>query len=171
MAAGRGANIRPAESGAIIRPAAAGDQAAITSLIRQAHLNPRDLDWRRFVVAVDGERVVGTVQVRIHRRGSRELASLVVEPSHRRSGLGGRLVETVIGEVSGTLYLMTLRETEGFFRRFGFGAVKAGSTPADFRRQFRIGQIATAIFSIPARRRLRIVAMRREAGHALARSG
>ena len=96
-----------ADSSAIIRPATAGDQAAITSLVRQAHLNPRDLDWRRFVVAVDGDRVVGTVQVRIHRRGSRELASLVVEPTHRGSGLGGRLVETVIGDVPGTLYLMT----------------------------------------------------------------
>lgn len=149
---------------AAIRPAGAGDQAAIRDLVGQAHLNPRDLDWRRFMVAVDGDRVVGTVQVRIHRRGSRELASLVVASSHRRSGLGGRLVETVIGDVPGTLYLMTIRETEGFFRRFGFGAVKAGSTPADFRRQVRIGQIATAIFSIPAGRRLRIVAMRRQAG-------
>jgi N-acetylglutamate synthase-like GNAT family acetyltransferase len=108
------------------------------------------------------------VQVRIHRRGSRELASLVVEPSHRRSSLGSRLVETVIEDAPGTLYLMTIRETEAFFRRFGFGAVKAGATPADFRRQLRIGQVATAIFSIPARRRLQIVAMRREAGQAAA---
>ena len=66
---------------------------------------------------------------------------------------------------------MTRHGTEGYFARFGFQAVEAASTPADFRRQFRIGQIATAIFSIPARQRIRILAMRREAGQAVSRSG
>jgi N-acetylglutamate synthase-like GNAT family acetyltransferase len=146
-----------------IRPAGAGDQAAITDLVRQARLNPRDLDWRRFVVAVEVERVVGVAQVRLHGHGTREVASLVVESSHRRSGLGSKLVETLIADTPGTLYLMTRRETEGYFARFGFQAVAAASTPADFRRQFRIGQIATAIFSILARQRIRIIAMRRQA--------
>ena len=151
-----------------IRPATAEDQAAITDLIHRARLNPRDLDWRRFVVAVADDHVVGVAQLRTHRQGTRELASVAVESSLRGSGVGSGLVETFITGAEGTLYLMTRRETEGYFARFGFETVEAASTPADFRRQFRIGQIATAIFSIPARRRLRIVAMRREAGQAAA---
>jgi N-acetylglutamate synthase-like GNAT family acetyltransferase len=149
-----------------IRPATLEDQAAITDLIHQVHLNPRDLDWRRFVVAVADDHVVGVAQIRIHRRGTRELASVAVASSLRGSGVGSRLVETLIAGAPGTLYLMTRRETEGYFARFGFQTVEAASTPADFRRQFRIGQIATAVFSIPARQRIRIVPMRREAAAA-----
>jgi N-acetylglutamate synthase-like GNAT family acetyltransferase len=145
-----------------IRPATAKDQAAITDLIHKAHLNPRDLDWHRFVVAIADGQVVGVAQVRTHRRGTRELASVAVDASLRGSGVGSRLVETLIAGTSGTLYLMTRRETQGYFARFGFERVEADSTPADFRGQFRIGQIATAIFSIIARRRIRIVAMRRD---------
>ena len=146
----------------IIRPATGADTAAIQALVRGAHLNPRDLDWRRFKVAVIDGRIVGCVQVRIHRRGSRELASLVVDLAQRGSGVGSRLVESMLADVPGRLYVMTIRQTESYFQRFGFRTVEGGLTPTDFRRQFRIGQIATAIFSIPARRRLRIVAMRRD---------
>jgi N-acetylglutamate synthase-like GNAT family acetyltransferase len=153
------ADVRPVT----IRPAVAEDQAAITDLIHQTRLNPRDLDWHRFVVAVADGQVVGVAQVRTHRRGTHELASVAVDPSFRGSGVGSRLLETLIAGAPGTLYLMTRRETQGYFARFGFEVVESASTPADFRRQFRIGQIATAIFSTLARRRIRLVAMRREA--------
>ncbi len=54
-----------------IRPATATEQATITAIVRAARNNPRDLDWRRFLVAEQGAQIIGVVQVRPHRDGSR----------------------------------------------------------------------------------------------------
>jgi N-acetylglutamate synthase-like GNAT family acetyltransferase len=146
-----------------IRPAIAADQEPISGLIREARLNPRDLDWRRFVVADARGTLVGCAQIRVHARGTRELASVAVTPRLQGSGIGGRLVESILAQEPGTVYLMTRRETAGYFERFGFGRIAAADAPSDFRRQFRIGQVITTLISPLARRRIRIVPMRRPA--------
>ena len=62
----------------VIRPANADDQFAITAIARAAWLNPFDLDWRRFLLAQWGQDIIGIGQVRPHKDGSRELASIAV---------------------------------------------------------------------------------------------
>jgi amino-acid N-acetyltransferase len=152
---------RVSEDSISIRPATAADQSDISRLIREARLNPRDLDWRRFVVADAEGTLVGCAQVRVHASGTRELASVAVTPDHQGSGIGGRLVESVLAREPGMVYLMTRRETGGYFERFGFRRIAAADAPSDFRRQFRIGQAITTIISPLARRRIRIVPMLR----------
>jgi N-acetylglutamate synthase-like GNAT family acetyltransferase len=145
-----------------IRPATIADQHAISGLIREARLNPRDLDWRRFVVAADTRAgLVGCAQVRVHARGTRELASLAVTAARQGTGLGRRLVEAILASEPHDVYLMTRRETASYFERFGFRRIAPSDAPADFRRQFRIGQAITTIISPLARRRIRIVPMLR----------
>ena len=152
------------EDSVSIRPATAADQGAIAGLIREVRLNPRDLDWHRFVVAADDRAgLVGCAQVRVHARGTRELASVAVTADRRGSGIGGQLVEAILARDPGDLYLMTRRETASYFERFGFRRIAPAEAPSDFRRQFRIGQIFTTIISPLARRRIRIVPMRRAA--------
>jgi len=145
-----------------IRPATAPDQNGISRLIREARLNPRDLDWRRFVVADADGTLIGCVQIRVHARGTRELASVAVTPDGRGTGIGGRLVESILAQEPGVVYLMTRRETAGYFERFGFRQIDAADAPPDFRRQYRIGQAITTVVSPLARRWIRIVPMRRE---------
>jgi N-acetylglutamate synthase-like GNAT family acetyltransferase len=48
-----------------VRKADQEDQAAITALVRQARLNPRNLSWARFVVAETDQGIVGAAQVRL----------------------------------------------------------------------------------------------------------
>ena len=51
-----------------LRPAAAADQPRIVAIIREADINPMDLKWKNFVLAVDdamGE-IVGMGQIKIH---------------------------------------------------------------------------------------------------------
>jgi N-acetylglutamate synthase-like GNAT family acetyltransferase len=151
------------EDSVSIRPATAADRDAISGLIREARLNPRDLDWHRFLVADAGAEVVGCAQVRVHARGTRELASVAVTPGRQGSGIGGRLVKSILAQEPGVVYLMTRRETERYFVRFGFRRIAAADAPADFRRQFRIGQVITTVVSPLARRWILIVVMRREA--------
>ena len=47
-----------------IRPATAKDGETIKALVRMARINPRNLDWRRFIVAEENGRVVGIGQVK-----------------------------------------------------------------------------------------------------------
>ena len=84
-----------------VRPATAADQAAITRLVGQARLNPRGLDWRRFVIAEAGGAPIGVAQVRRHPDGNRELASLVVLPKHRDRGVAGRIIDALLRDEPG----------------------------------------------------------------------
>ena len=146
-----------------IREAVEADAPAIRALIRQAQLNPIDLDWRRFLVAVDRSDVVACAQVRPHRGGTRELASVAVSLSHRGRGLGRAVAEAAISrEPVRPLYLYTESRTEAFWARFDFRAVDGAAIPRDLRRSLRIARLATAVFSIAMRERYRIVVMRRD---------
>ena len=49
-----------------IRRAREADDYAIATLVRNERLNPLDLDWRRFVLAVDPDGIIGAVQLRLH---------------------------------------------------------------------------------------------------------
>jgi N-acetylglutamate synthase-like GNAT family acetyltransferase len=146
-----------------IRPATEADAPAVRALIREARLNPRDLAWRRFLVADDAGAVVACAQVRVHGRGSRELASVAVAPSHRGHGLGRAIAEAAIArEPVRPLYLYTESRTAAFWERLGFTAVEGDDVPRDMRAALRVGRLAAAVYSVVVRQRLRIVAMRRD---------
>jgi hypothetical protein len=55
----------------IIRPATEADQATIMRLIREAHLNPRHLDWVHFLIAEVEGQIAGLRQVKTHAQGTR----------------------------------------------------------------------------------------------------
>lgn len=149
--------------GPVIRPATASDAAPIATLVRAERLNTRDLAWTRFLVADDRGRVVGCVQVRGHAGGTRELASLVVEPERRGEGLGQALVEAVLAHESGPVHLMTETRTIGWFERLGFRRLDDADVPDDLRGPYRTARLVTTLLSPLARRRLRVVVMRRDA--------
>ena len=54
----------PSSTAPVIRAATEADAKAIHDLVHDAHLNPRDLDWRRFLVADESGTVVACAQVR-----------------------------------------------------------------------------------------------------------
>jgi N-acetylglutamate synthase-like GNAT family acetyltransferase len=145
-----------------IRPATEVDARSIRGLVSEARLNPRDLEWRRFLVADDGGVVVACAQVRVHDGGSRELASVVVEANRRGSGIGRAISEAAIaGEVTRPLYLYTESRTVTYWRKFAFDVIEGKDIPGDLRRWLWVARVATTIFSVLLRQRIRIVVMRR----------
>ena len=74
----------------IIRSAVQADQSTIVSLLRQAKINPRNLHWQNFLVAEEGNKVVGIRQVKTHKQGTREVTSGFVLPEYRRQGISAR---------------------------------------------------------------------------------
>ncbi|HSH04359.1 MAG TPA: GNAT family N-acetyltransferase, partial [Anaerolineae bacterium] len=80
--------------GVKLRAGVAADEAEIKGLIKEYGLNPLGLDWRRFLVAVDGAgNFVGCGQLKPHGDGSLELASLAVVRAWREKGVGRLLME------------------------------------------------------------------------------
>jgi N-acetylglutamate synthase-like GNAT family acetyltransferase len=149
--------------GFAIRPATETDARAIRRLVSEAQLNPRDLDWHRFLVADAEGAVVACAQVRIHGRGSRELASVAVTEARRGAGVGRAISEAAIArERTRPLYLFTERGTVAFWRKFAYREVEDPDVPADMRGALRIARVATKVVSVLMRRQIRIVVMRRD---------
>jgi len=145
-----------------IRPAVESDAAAIRQLIAEAGINPRDLDWRRFLVADAGSGAIACAQVRVHGGGSRELASVAVTAAHRGQGLGRAISEAAIKrELVRPLYLYCEASNAAFWTKFGFREISGDAVPGDLQKALRVARVAVAIYSTVVRRRIRIVVMRR----------
>lgn len=145
----------------VVRRARADDQSDITSMVRGARLNPRGLNWYGFVVAEHDGRLVGVGQVRVYDDGARELASLVVEPEYRGRGVAGRLIDSLLAEDHGRLWMLVDNPFAEHYRRWGFERIRPRELPRSVSRVYRMGRAVTAIGSVAARRRIRIVPLER----------
>jgi amino-acid N-acetyltransferase len=144
-----------------LRPATRSDASAIRRMILTERLNPISLDWRHFILAVDeNECLVGCVQVKAHGDGTRELASLVVLPEFRGQGLARRLIEAILAQETGPLYLTCRASLEPFYNRFGFQIQPDADLTHYFRRLTRM----VRIFQRIARISENLAVMRRENG-------
>lgn len=113
-------------------------------MVRGARLNPMDLRWQRFLVAEDGTGIVGAVQIRPH-DGTLELASLVVREDQRGRGIGSQLIQALIAQSPGSLYLFCRSQLEGYYARFGFRAIGVQEAPPSLRIKYAIGRIITRL--------------------------
>lgn len=141
-----------------IRVATEADQTMIRRLIKEAHLNPMSLDWPNFVVAEEEGAIVGVGQVKAHKDGSRELASIAVVPERQGQGIGRALIEMLLAREAGVaVHLTCRRELRGYYERFGFRRLEPGEYPPFFRRVVPLVNLFMRVFGT------RILVMRREA--------
>jgi len=101
----------------MVRRARADDQPVITALVRQARLNPADLQWQRFVIAERDGHAVGVAQLRRHSDGSNELASLVVEPASRGHSVATHMVDALLADERAPVYTLIDRRFVHHFVR------------------------------------------------------
>jgi len=133
-----------------LRPATASDSDAIRRLIREVHINPMGLDWRRFLVAVDGAgSLLGCGQLKPHHDGSLELASIAVEPPQRGMGIARAIIERLIASAPRPLYLTCRSSLESFYRKWGFVPMQPDDMPAYFRRLWRLVAIGGRLGMMP----------------------
>jgi N-acetylglutamate synthase-like GNAT family acetyltransferase len=123
-----------------IRPATAGDQAAIVAIVRAAQINPMDLKWPNFAVAVDEDTgaVVATGQIKKHGDGSHELASIATLPEYQRRGIAHQLIAYLMGRHPAVLYLTCLNTMASFYTQFGFLTIEQAEMTPYFRRLKRM---------------------------------
>lgn len=141
-----------------LRPAVESDQPVIVAIVNAAHINPRDLHWPNFIVAESAGQIVGVGQVKQHRDGSRELASIAVRPGYQGQGIGSALCRALIERENGLLYLMCRGGLESYYIRFGFRKIGPGEMPAYFRRIHRV----VSTVNVVALGRIEFAIMKRE---------
>jgi amino-acid N-acetyltransferase len=146
----------------IIRPATAADQRPIRKIVRGARLYPFGLHWQNFLVAEKGGKIIGVGQVKSHRDGSRELASLAVLPGFQGGGVGSEIVQRLISQEMGTLHLFCGPALARYYRRFGFQIAANEALPPSIARLHRMGNWIASLVSHFISGNLGIIAMKRE---------
>lgn len=127
----------------IIRSATEADEKRIIAIIREARINPMDLKWKNFALAVDDatHEIVGTAQIKSHRDGSRELASIATVPAYQKQGIATRLIQHWLAQTQGPLYLMCRAEMGAFYEPFGFKRLTDAEMPPYFRRIKKLAKV------------------------------
>ena len=104
--------------------------ALVMAHVADGHLLPRELGEiavhaGRFVVAMQGDRVVACAELAPLSRSVAEVRSLVVEGASRGAGVGRRIVDELMrrAEVAGFEKLCAFTHTPGYFVRMGFSIV------------------------------------------------
>ena len=117
-----------------IQPATSNDFRPIRGLLetcRLPHDDPVPAHLRHFLVARDGDRVVGIVGLE-PRGDAALLRSLAVAPERRNEGLGARLVDAIEqharDEDLHTLYLLTTTAAD-YFRDRGYERIDRDALP------------------------------------------
>ena len=128
-----------------LRPAARDDEKKIKDLIHQSRLNSMNLDWERFIVAEEEGQFLGCVQLKPHKDGARELASLAVIKERRESGIGAMLVKAIIEQNPGELYLMCDGSLTSYYQRFGFEEIEPEVMPRSFKTPYRAARIFSKV--------------------------
>ncbi len=125
-----------------IRSATVDDSKHIQRLVRAALVNPTGLEWSRFVVAVTpkGE-IIGCGQIKPHRDGSEELASIVVEPPWQGRGVARGIIEHLLASQQGTLHLMCRSALGPLYEKFGFRELEFDEMPKYFQRVSRLTSV------------------------------
>ncbi len=129
-----------------LREATTDDSWTIRRLVIAGGINPTSLDWRRFVLAVTPEnRVIGCGQVKLHRDGSLELASIAVAPEWRGQGVARAIIERLLEKNSGEVYLMCRSGLMDLYEKFCFHVIQEDEMPRYFHKVSRLAGIVEVL--------------------------
>ena len=131
-----------------LRPATESDQPKITALINKVRINPRNLNWERFIIAEDNGIMVWCGQIKPHGDGTKELASIAVEPEYQVKGVGTMIMNALLEREPGELYLTCLRHNVTYYEKFGFRELKFEEFPPDMKRMFRFARVVMWVFMV-----------------------
>jgi amino-acid N-acetyltransferase len=139
-----------AEQPVQIRPALERESTRIRALIYAVKINPMNLDWRRFIVAIapDGD-LIGCGQVKPHRDGSLELASIAVAAAWRGKGIARDIIQALLLAHPGELHLTCRSHLEPFYEKFGFQVINEAQMPPYFRKISRLARLFSSSDLIP----------------------
>lgn len=107
-----------------VRDASPDDMPFIKECIERFRLDDEDLDYRQFIVAVDGKDIVGFGRIRPHKEVY-ELGCVGVVEERRGHGTGKMIIEYLIKEFPVDKVYVTTDLIE-YFEKFGFKKIEPG---------------------------------------------
>ena len=126
----------------VLRPAREPESRQIKDLIHLVGINPMDLDWKRFVVAVNArDEVIGIGQLKPHGKDILELASIAVMPEYRHRGIARAIIEHLLKDSLRPLYLTCLSTMEPLYLKFGFFALSHDEMPRYYQRLSKLANM------------------------------
>lgn len=132
-----------------LRPARESESRQIKDLIHLVGINPMDLDWKRFIIAVDAEdRVIGTGQIKPHGKDILELASIAVRPEFQGQGIARAVIEHLLKDSPRPLYLTCRSVMEPLYEKFGFVALSHEEMPRYYQQ---LSKLANAMMTFTRR--------------------
>jgi N-acetylglutamate synthase-like GNAT family acetyltransferase len=122
-----------------LRPATQADANTIRHIISQVRINPLALDWHRFILPIDSNgKVTGCGQVKPHSDGSIELASIAVLLEWRNKGVARQVIEYLLEQHPGRIYLTCQSQLGPMYQKFGFQVIQTAEMTPYFKRINRI---------------------------------
>lgn len=123
-----------------ITHATADEQQPIRDLIREVKINPLGLKWQNFVVVKDENgRLIACGQLKPHRDGSVELASIAVKRPYRKHGLARLVIESLLADQPRPIWLTCVEKLTPFYKKFGFiNVTSPHQMPSYFRFVYRL---------------------------------
>ncbi|MBI5181939.1 MAG: GNAT family N-acetyltransferase [Nitrospirae bacterium] len=107
-----------------VRPAEYDDMPFIKECTEKFRLDDEDLDYRQFIVAVEGSEIVGFGRIRPHKEVY-ELGSVGVVEQQRNQGIGKMIVKYLIDKFpTNEVYITT--DLIKYFERLGFKKIEPG---------------------------------------------
>jgi N-acetylglutamate synthase-like GNAT family acetyltransferase len=141
-----------------LRPARETEAAAIKDLIHSVGINPMDLDWKRFIIAVDAQdQILATGQVKPHGKDIHELASIAVVPECRGQGLARAVIEDLLKDSPRPLYLTCRSKLETFYEKFGFRAISYEEMPRYYQRLAKLLGLLSNVARLAQKERLSVM--------------
>jgi N-acetylglutamate synthase-like GNAT family acetyltransferase len=129
-----------------IRPAQEAEASQIRDLIYLVGINPTGLDWKRFVVAVNGrDEMIGCGQLKPHGKDVLELASIAVYPEYQGKGVARAIIEYLLKDSPRPLYLMCESTLGALYEKFGFRAIAYEEMPRYFQRISKLAGLVTTL--------------------------
>ncbi len=133
-----------------LRQANPHDAETIRQIISRVHINPIGLNWLRFILAIDHEgSIIGCGQLKPHKDGSLELASIAVLPEWRGKGVARTIIEYLLEQHPGRLYLTCRAELGPLYHKFGFQVVDITEMPPYFKRVSRLANLFSRLGRLP----------------------
>lgn len=126
-----------------LRQALAQDKETIQRQLRSERLNPLGNHWRNFLIAenTSGD-FIGCGQIKRHRDGSKELASIVVVPIWRGQGVASTMIMQLMEQAGPPMWLTCRSGLSAYYERFGFETIlDPGMMPIYFRLARIFGKI------------------------------
>ncbi len=140
-----------------LRPARESESSQIKELVHLVGINPMDLNWKRFVVAVnDQDEMIGCGQIKPHGTEILELASIAVYPEHQGQGAASAIIQYLLANSPRPMYLMCESSRGSLYKKFGFRAIVYDEMPRYFQRISKLAGLMTTL----ARRDERLLVMK-----------